>query len=165
MLDTPSFQESQAVDDSSGRSRLPNPDYHYFQIYGNIGGDCTNFVSQCLFAGGIEQVIDSVAPWWYKDKNNWAIAWINAHSLYWCLKIRDRQKLTGPRGSEVDSVDELELGDLIFYENINGGIDHVGIITGFRYGLPTITQHSPELVNISYLKTNKSKMYFMKISS
>lgn len=143
----------------------PNPNYHYFNVYGNIGGDCTNFVSQCLHAGGIPKVFSGEFPWWYRDQNNWSISWINSHSLYWCLKIRERQSLDGPRAIEVSSIDQLDIGDIIFYENLKGGIDHAAIITGTRYGLPTITQHSPELVNISYLKTNKGKMHFMKITS
>ena len=30
----------------------PNPNYKYFE---HIGGDCTNFISQILFAGGLKQ--------------------------------------------------------------------------------------------------------------
>lgn len=159
------YDRQKAVEYALRFGKQPNPNYHYFKLYGNIGGDCTNFVSQCLLAGGITQVFDGESPWWYRDHNKWSISWINAHSLYWCLKIRERQNLNGPRGVEVPTVDELEIGDIIFYENIKGGIDHAAIITGYRYGLPTITQHTPELVNISYIKTNKGKMHFMKITA
>lgn len=159
------YNRTEAVEYALRHGKRPNPRYHYFPIYGQIGGDCTNFVSQCLHAGGIPKVRNSHAPWWYEDQYHWSIAWVHAHSLYWCLKIRERKQLNGPRGIEVENLEQLELGDLIFYENIKGGIDHVAIITAFYDGLPIITQHSPELINIPYIKTNKGKMHFMKITS
>lgn len=159
------YNREKAVEYALTYGLNPNPNYHYFKIYGNIGGDCTNFVSQCLVEGGIPQAKTGKAPWWYRDQTNWSISWVNAHSLYWCMLIREEQNLPGLRGVEVSSVDHLTLGDIIFYEDLNGGIDHGGIITGFRDGLPTITQHSPELVNISYIKTNKGKMHFVKVTS
>jgi cell wall-associated NlpC family hydrolase len=141
----------------------PNHHYQYFKIYGNLGGDCTNFVSQCLYEAGIPMMRGNIAPWWYQDPETWSVAWVNSHSLYWCLRIRYENNLIGPKGKIVSDVSELELGDLIFYEDEHHQIDHSAIITGFKDGLPTITQHSPELVNIHYIKTNKTAMHFMKI--
>ena len=142
----------------------PNTDYKYFKSYGNLGDDCTNFVSQCIHSGGCEMVDGDHATWWYRDKENWSISWVNSHSLYWCLLIRYQHHDNGPRAKEVFDVYELTVGDVIIYEGLDGQIDHSGIITGYRDGLPTITQHSPELVDISYFKTNKGKMHFMKIT-
>jgi hypothetical protein len=72
--------------------------------------------------------------------------------------------VSGLKGIEVDDISLLELGDLIFYENFKGIINHSSIITDFYNGLPLITQHSVEAVNISHIKKNKSRMHFIKLT-
>ncbi|ERJ13084.1 amidase domain-containing protein [Haloplasma contractile] len=141
----------------------PNPDYKYFDIYGIDGGDCTNFISQCLKYGGIPMVYNKPAPWYYSN-SNWSISWTLSHSLYWCLKIRQEKMLDGPRGIELNHYSELELGDLIFYKE-NGRNNHSAIITDFKDGYPLVSQHSVNAVNINYINEKKSDMLFMKIKS
>lgn len=149
----------------------PNPMYKYFEIQGELGGDCTNFVSQCLKEGGAEMVYDKKLPWWYSStksidnsSHTWSLSWSTANSLYWFIKKRGVMPVNGLKGIEVADINMLELGDLIFYENFNSVINHSSIITGFYDGLPLITQHSFEAVNISYIKKNKRKMHFIKIT-
>lgn len=73
-----------------------NKAYNY---YGSNGGDCTNFVSQCLYAGGMKETIPSRVPngingtssYWYSLKPNVSTAWIRVadfHS-YWAPKVPD----------------------------------------------------------------------------
>lgn len=149
----------------------PNPKYKYFGIHGELGGDCTNFVSQCLNVGGASMVYDEKLPWWYSaagavdnTSHTWSISWSTANSLYWFIKRRGEMNVRGLSGIEVGDIKALELGDLIFYENFKGVINHSSIITDFYEGFPLITQHSVEAVNISYIKKNKSKMHFIKIT-
>lgn len=73
-----------------------NNDYNY---YGSNGGDCTNFVSQCLYAGGLKETKPSRKPngimgttsYWYSDKPNVSTPWIRVSDFhsYWAPKVPD----------------------------------------------------------------------------
>ncbi|WP_245183599.1 amidase domain-containing protein [Lentibacillus salicampi] len=43
--------------------------------------DCTNYVSQCMRAGGAP---DRGSGWWYQE-DNWSYSWAVAHSMRWYL--------------------------------------------------------------------------------
>lgn len=142
----------------------PNPAYRYFKEYQMLGGDCTNFISQCLHAGGAPFDYNFKIQWWYNSSSSWSYAWTIAHSLYWYLREKYRLNSPGLKGQEVSDISLLQLGDLIMYESYRGVIYHSAIITSFVNSAPRITQHTPELVNISYIKPKAKKMHFIKIS-
>ncbi|MEK6264917.1 MAG: amidase domain-containing protein [Clostridium sp.] len=146
---------------------VPNSEYKYYNVIGEGGGDCTNFISQCLKAGGAPMDYNNLRPWWYDMKQGKAsICWAVAHSLYWYLKTsRNNNKI---KGREVDDIRELEMGDLIFYENYNNVIFHSTIITSFAevYGNrePRISQHTSNQLNVTYKKSyDYKKAHFIKI--
>lgn len=152
----------------------PNPAYRYFAVHGDGGGDCSSFISQCLNTGGAQMVYEGPRPWWYNtngtsaaNKHTWSLSWSVASSLYWFLKIRGTSNTTGLRALEMQSIEELELGDIIQYENHSGRIYHSAIITAFTYERgakePLISQHSFNAINISYVKPKAKKMHLMKI--
>ncbi|WP_446898969.1 amidase domain-containing protein [Clostridium sp. LBM24168] len=157
------YKRVNAVSYASNYAVMPNPSYRYFSVYGNNGGDCTNFTSQCLRAGGAPMIFSGRNQWWYNNRAS-SVSWAVAGSLYWYLKINQAEKLYGVKGKEVNSVSMLEPGDLIFYENISGKIQHSAIITSFHDSYPLISQHTPDVLNIPYEKDWASKMHFMKIS-
>ncbi len=166
------YSRNAAVEYAKRYALKPNPAYRYFPIVGNSSGDCTNFTSQCLYAGGAPMIINGRNPWWYKhsgsslpSRDSWSVSWAVAHSLYWTLKINQESNLPGVKGLEVSDINSMELGDVIFYEDNNRTIFHSAIITGFSQNQPLISQHSFEALNIPYLKTWKSpKYHFLKIS-
>lgn len=43
----------------------PNKKYRYFPLIKNNSGNCANFVSQCLYAGGAPMILSPKNPWWY----------------------------------------------------------------------------------------------------
>ena len=146
---------------------VPNREYKYYTAIGEGGGDCTNFISQCLKAGGAPMDYNNLRPWWYDMKGGKAsICWAVAHSLYWYLKTsRNNNRI---KGREVDDIRELEMGDLIFYENHNNVIFHSTIITSFVevYGNrePRISQHTSNQLNVTYKKNyDYKKAHFIKI--
>ncbi|SKA83924.1 Putative amidase domain-containing protein [Clostridium sp. USBA 49] len=150
----------------------PNNNYRFFASYGDGGGNCTNFISQCLKAGGAPFAYD-IYPWWYKkDPNNsmndkWSLSWAVAHSLYWTLKSRNERKLKGLRAIEVPSIEMLKIGDVIQYENFKKVIYHSAIITAMTINkgvkIPLISQNTYNARNISYIKPQAKQMHFMKI--
>lgn len=84
-----------------------NPKYETFRV------DCTNYISQCLFAGGAPMRGSPVREegWWYTG-GMWSFSWSVAHSLRWYLSTSNE----GLTASEVDSAKELMPGDIICYD-------------------------------------------------
>ncbi|MDR0426624.1 MAG: amidase domain-containing protein [Clostridiales bacterium] len=83
-----------------------NPRYADFS---DMGGDCTNFVSQCLFAGGLSMNYTPVLGWYYRSLNNRAPAWTGVEYLYQFLTRGNSRP--GP-GAYVCAPEELMPGDL-----------------------------------------------------
>src|SRR5690554_560109 len=84
-----------------------NPQYF---DYSNLGGDCTNFISQCILAGGgIMNYIRDLG-WYYNSANDKAPAWTGTTYLYNFLTRSTTGP--GPVGREVD-VSQIEVGDII----------------------------------------------------
>ncbi|MCM0646947.1 amidase domain-containing protein [Clostridium swellfunianum] len=150
----------------------PNPEFKFIPGRDDGGGDCTNFISQCLKAGGAPLAFDS-SPWWYRmngsrsSDDTWSVSWTVAHSLYWTLKVRNQSRLRGLKAKEVNDIQLLELGDIIQYEDKSGRIYHSAMVTAFSIDkggrVPLISQHSYNLRNATHVKEKAKKMHFMKI--
>lgn len=90
-----------------------NPKYYDFE---NIGGDCTNFASQVLRAGGCSMNYDKWTGWYYVNVQNRAPAWTGVNYLYEFL-INNKGK--GPV-ARLCTIDEVQIGDIA---QINFGLD------------------------------------------
>lgn len=157
------YSRYNAVEYALTYAENPNSDFKYFDTYNTVGGNCTNFVSQCLLAGGAPMIFSGENQWWYKNAKS-SFSWSVAGSFYWFLKKSYLKKQYGVKGFETSDVSDLELGDVIFYVNSKNQIQHSAIITSFYNGYPLISQNTPNLSNIFYIKSWAVKMHFMKIS-
>ncbi len=92
--------------------------------YDNIGGDCTNFISQCLFAGK-RQMNYRGYGWYYKNANVKSPSWTGVQALYDFLISN---KYEGPQGKLIYK-NELEAGDLIQLSFRNNIFGHTLIVT------------------------------------
>lgn len=81
-----------------------------FYDYEKLGGDCTNFASQCIFAGSGVMNFTPTFGWYYIDSNQKAPAWTGVPYLYNFLTRRGPS--VGPVG-EPCALEELRPGDLI----------------------------------------------------
>ena len=81
-----------------------------FYDYENIGGDCTNFASQCLYAGTDIMNFTPVFGWYYIDPNRKSPSWTGVPYLFDFLKRE--QVSVGPIGRDV-SISEIEPGDIL----------------------------------------------------
>jgi hypothetical protein len=166
------YSRSAAVRYAVTYALKPNPAYRYFPLINDTSGDCANFLSQCLRAGGAPLTYAPGHVWWYNSKGNsnvnddsWSVSWTVAHSLYWYLKINQASGFSGVKGLEVESQSQLELGDLIFFEDRTGLIFHSSIVTGFSNGTPLVSHHSYEALNIPYTRSwPAGKYHFLKVS-
>ena len=83
-----------------------NPKYYN---YDPVGGDCTNFVSQCIFAGYGQMNYSKENGWYYINGNDKSPSWTGVEFLY---KFLISNKGVGPKG-KVITIDKLEIGDVI----------------------------------------------------
>lgn len=84
-----------------------------FYDYENLGGDCTNFASQCLYAGGGVMNWTPTFGWYYTDASRKAPAWTGVEYL-WNFLIRKNlpKEARGPRGIAC-AMEDLHPGDLV----------------------------------------------------
>ena len=92
----------------------------YFYNFDNIGGDCTNFVSQCLFYGGIEMDYSTLG-WYYVNQYNRAPAWTGVDAFF-----NYSTKNNHPVGvrTKVANINEVAEGDVIQMMQIGEDIYH-----------------------------------------
>ena len=81
-----------------------------FYDYEEIGGDCTNFASQCLYAGGGVMNYTPDLGWYYLDPNQKAPAWTGVEYLYRFLTRKENS--VGPTARE-SVLSEIQPGDLV----------------------------------------------------
>ncbi|WP_455582883.1 amidase domain-containing protein [Dysosmobacter sp.] len=81
-----------------------------FYDYEHLGGDCTNFASQCIFAGSGIMNFTPTFGWYYIDANQKAPAWTGVPYL-WNFLTR-KSFSVGPAG-ELCALDDLRPGDIV----------------------------------------------------
>lgn len=106
-----------------------NPRYYNFE---KIGGDCTNFASQCLYAGAGVMNFTPVTGWYYRSVDDRAAAWTGVEYLH--------RFLTGNRsvGPYAKIVPQREV--------MPGDIVQLGTRSGQFYHSPIITATGPEIL-------------------
>jgi hypothetical protein len=120
-----------------------------FYDYSGLGGDCTNFASQVLYAGGSNMNYESVFGWYYTNPNQKSPSWTGVNFLFNFL-VSNRSR--GPFAEQVDPKD-IQIGDLIqlsFQDSQN--FNHSLIVTEVK---PTpgpnhiyVSTHSDNQLNV-----------------
>ncbi len=111
-----------------------NPKYFDFQ---GMGGDCTNFASQCIYAGAGVMNYTRDYGWYYISPDDRSAAWSGVRYLY---RFLTTGKSVGPVGQNVDLA-EIELGDVIFLSD-GQRLYHTLVVTGFDGGVPLVCAHT-----------------------
>lgn len=99
-----------------------------FADFRKIGGNCTNFVSQCVYAGCCKMNYTKTFGWYYVSLDNRAPAWSGVEYFY---NFITKNEGVGPFGREAEA-DECEIGDVIQLGNARDGYYHTMIIVGFE---------------------------------
>ena len=100
------YNREKAVEYANKWALGRNPQYYNFD---GQGGDCTNFVSQCLYAGYGEMNYAKNVGWFYISPSNRAAAWSGVEFLH---KFLVNNKGAGPRAVE-PSIEQAASGDII----------------------------------------------------
>lgn len=117
-----------------------NPKYYHF---GGIGGDCTNFISQCLLAGGAVMNYNRYGGWFYISSSNRSPSWTSVAFLQEFLL--DENSI-GPK-ARVCTLKELERGDLIQLRQNPTHFNHSLIVTKIERGQIYVCAHSNDALD------------------
>lgn len=106
-----------------------NPAYYNFD---KIGGDCTNFASQSIYAGAGTMNFTPIMGWYYLSSSERSASWSGVSYLYNFLV---NNQSVGPY-ARVVSQSEAQPGDIV----------QLGTRAGHFYHSPVITAETPAIL-------------------
>lgn len=106
-----------------------NQDYH---DYTNQGGNCTNYTSQCVFAGA-PQMNTSANGWYYFSPARTSVSWANVEPFYNFAISNQGEGFF----AELGTINTCEIGDVIQLKFKNKPIySHSLVITQIKQRTP-----------------------------
>ena len=156
MLVTTDYNRTQAVEYAQRWALSRNP---LFENYAGIGGDCTNFVSQSIYAGSCVMNYTPTFGWYYISPVDRAAAWTGVQFFY---NFMTSNTGVGPFAREVDE-GRLELGDVIQLGRTDGTYYHTLIVTGFDENGYLISAHSDDALDRPLSTYNYGTARFLHI--
>lgn len=116
------YDRQAAVDYAHRWAHYRNPDFYNFDT---LGGDCTNFASQCLYAGSGVMNYTPTFGWYYNSQYSRAPAWTGVPYFYNFLTRQE--KSPGPVGEDV-TLDRVQPGDFAQLRFTAGPFAHNPVI-------------------------------------
>lgn len=98
-----------------------------FANFAGIGGNCTNFVSQSIYAGSCEMNYTPTFGWYFISLDDRSPSWTGVDYFY---NFMIENAGVGPFG-RVANADEVELGDVIQLARNEEGYYHSLLVVGF----------------------------------
>ena len=139
-----------------------NPKYYNFDT---VGGDCTSFVSQCIYAGSNTMNYTKNTGWYYINGNNKSPSWSGVEFLY---NFLINNKGFGPYG-KVAKQEELELGDITQLSFDGNKFEHSLVIVNienlFTLSGIKIASHTFDSYNKSISEYIYKKIRFIHIQN
>lgn len=132
-----------------------NPAYYDFS---DLGGDCTNFVSQCIYAGVGVMNYTQDTGWYYISLSDRSPSWTGVEYLYDFL-INNNS--VGPYATEV-AQEDAEIGDLIQLGRADGNFYHSLVIVG-TYPMILVASHSYDALDRPLYSYNYYTARFLRI--
>lgn len=123
-----------------------NPKYYNFDA---VGGDCTSFISQCIYAGAKIMNNKKYIGWYYHSANDRTPSWSGVEYLY---EFLINNKSIGPVAQPCNQND-VEKGDIIQLK-FNG-------INNFSHSLLIVDKKENEI----YVATHTDDSYYRALST
>ncbi len=109
-----------------------------YENYAGIGGDCTNFISQCILAGCCEMNFTPIYGWYYLSPTDRTASWTGVSFFY---NFITQNQTNGPFATEREAW-ELMLGDVIQLGSSPENFYHTLIVTGFAENTYLVAAHT-----------------------
>lgn len=136
-----------------------NPKYYSFD---NLGGDCTNFVSQCIYAGSNVMNYTPLLGWYYKSLNDRTPSWTGVNYLFNFLV---NNKDVGPF-AKLTNLNDIDIGDVIQLGDKKQNYYHTLIVTNISNNQIYTSAHSQDSMNrplYSYAYYNVRSIHILGI--
>lgn len=135
-----------------------NPKYYNFDV---LGGDCTNFASQCVYNGAEVMNYTEINGWFYKNGKNKSPSWTGVEFIYRFL-VNNKRK--GPVGKEVSS-SNVYPGDIAQLSFDGKIFSHTLIILNHSENLSEIkvAAHTYDTYGKKIIEYNYNKIRFVNI--
>ena len=116
-----------------------NPMYYDFD---EIGGDCTNFASQCIYAGARVMNYEPTYGWYYISPDDRSPSWTGVEFLYSFLVNNNS---FGPFGRPVGQ-NQVQIGDIIQLGRADGMFYH-SLVVSVTFPRILVCAHSDDYLN------------------
>lgn len=133
-----------------------NKRYYDFDV---IGGDCTNFVSQCIYAGAEVMNYTQVTGWYYRSSYDRTASWSGVEFLYDFL-VGNRG--AGPYGRAVRQSD-AEPGDVVQLGRKENKYYHHSLIILKTDPEITVAAHSADALDVPLTSYRYDYVRFLHI--
>ncbi len=141
MLVTKPYLRERAVEYARKWALSRNP---LFIDYTGRGGNCTNFVSQAIYAGSCTMNYTPVFGWYYLTDAERTASWTGVEFFYNYL-IENQGP--GPFGRQV-AAEEVQIGDVIQLYRTQEGWYHSLLVVGFdEAGVPLVAAQSDDALD------------------
>lgn len=120
------YNRDRAVEYAHKWAYKRNPKYLNFD---ELGGDCTNFASQVIYAGSRVMNYTPIYGWYYNSSYDRTASWTGVQFLY---NFLIDNKSDGPFGEEVD-IKDIAIGDIIQFSADGNTFSHSPIVVRIRY--------------------------------
>ena len=149
------YDRGAAVDYARRWALSRNPAFYDFS---DIGGDCTNFVSQCIYAGAGVMNYTKDTGWYYISSSDRTPSWTGVEYLYDFLINNDS---VGPYAIEVPQY-EADIGDVIQLGRADGDFYHSLLIVS-TYPMILVASHSYDALDRPLYSYNYYAARFLHI--
>lgn len=122
MLETYAYDRQHATEYAMRWALGQNPLFYHFA---GIGGDCTNFISQCILAGSGVMNDTKTFGWYYHALSDRSPAWTGVQYFY---NFITANRGAGPFASVVDRA-HVEIGDIVQLGHSDGTFYHTLLVT------------------------------------
>ncbi len=134
------YLRDRAVQYAEKYALVRNPLFYTFE---GIGGNCTNFVSQCVLAGSCTMNYTPIYGWYYLSLNRRSASWSGVEYFYNFMTTNEG---VGPFGSLAD-ISTVQVGDAIQLKNPEGIYYHTLIATRIENGEVYVCANSNDALN------------------
>ena len=142
------YKRKKAVEYATKWAFKRNPKYYNFD---SVGGDCTSFISQCIYAGCNTMNYKKHIGWYYNSSTDRTASWSGVEFLY---NFLTKNKGIGPRGVKT-KIENLEIGDIV---QLKFFADR------FSHSLLIVDKKGNALDDI-YIATHTEDAYYRKVST
>jgi hypothetical protein len=138
-----------------------------FIDFAGQGGDCTNFVSQCLLAGcGVMNYTETFG-WYYISPSERAPAWSGVDELYSFLTgaadfVRENRGY-GPYATDARASRRIDIGDVVQLQNEDGDFYHTLIIGDIRNEEVFVCAHTNDALDRPLSEYNYASLRVLHI--